>query len=90
MFDRKRGTDEELLSSETLPEVIATWLSENYFHNFDAESATARYRGEVRSPQANDPDAPATSTAYYVNVDDKSDRDLVNLNVADEPLELPS
>lgn len=87
VLDRKRGTSEELSLLETFPEVVVIWLSEDYLSYGDAESALARYRGEVLFPQANDLGASATASEYYVDMVGKADSDLADLNAADESLE---
>lgn len=47
----------------------------------------ARYRGKVPSPQANDFGALATTSDYFVDVDDGAGWDLAALNGLKKPLE---
>lgn len=73
MLGPKRDDDGEAWKSENFPRVIVSWLWEPYYRYRAAVSAVTRYRGEVSSPRASDPDAPAASADNYVNVDGKAD-----------------
>lgn len=87
MLGTKRGTDKEVLRSETIAKISATWFSEDHFSFCDAESAVARYSGEALSPQANDTDAPDTVPHKYVDVNGETNWNLANLNAAHELLQ---
>lgn len=48
VHSEKRDTDGEFLPIETLPEVPATWLPEDYLSGLEDVSALARYRREIK------------------------------------------
>lgn len=87
VLGRERGTDGELLSLKTLPELTFTWSSEKYFRYRNSESALAHSRGEVPSPDVNDPGAPAISPDYYVDVERRAEGDFADLFAAAKPPE---
>lgn len=85
VLSRTRGTDGELLPSETLSKILVTWLSESCFCYADEVSAVVRHCGEDSSPLAIDPGVPSSSPHYYA-VSGKADWDLASFNAANEPL----
>lgn len=86
VLSRSRGTDGELLPSETLPGAIISYFSEEYFCYRDTVSAVARYRSEVPSLWSSDSDAPAASPDYHVDVEHEAKQDLADSNAAGDPL----
>lgn len=55
VLNGKRGTDGDLLASESLFTPFVTWLSEDFFRYHENKSSVAQYCSEVSSPQSNDP-----------------------------------
>lgn len=84
VLGRKRGADENVLPSGTLPEVSGAWLLEGYLHYRDVVSAAPCYHGEAPLSQESDPDAFTASLSYYFDVDGEASWHLVYLNGADK------
>lgn len=86
VLDGELGNAGELILSENPPEVIATWLLEDYFWYRVAESAVVHNDDEVPLLQAIYSAGPATSPVYYVDLDAEGDWEFADLTTAYEPL----
>lgn len=71
VLSRTRGIDKKLVSAETPSKVVDTKLSEDYSCYGDLESAAARFRGELLSPQMKQSGESDNSPDYYVDIDRK-------------------